>query len=91
MVGSEAVDAELSLMPSSERRAKIVGLAQLRAVTVTAGETERARAIKLMALGIGYMDALTDDKLLAKADNHKGDIMVRVANPLDWIVEVTAP
>jgi predicted nucleic acid-binding protein len=105
LVGSEAVDAELSLTPSSERQAKTKALAQLRSSFVRAGSAERARALAFVALGLRYMDALhvacaesgrcdilltTDDQFLAKAREHASDIMVRVANPLEWMTEVSA-
>ncbi len=106
LVGSEAVDAELSLTPSSERRSHTAALARLRTTLVAAGPAERARAVALTMLGLRYMDALhvacaesgrcdvlltTDDQLQAKARAHPNDIMVKVANPLEWIAQVNAP
>jgi predicted nucleic acid-binding protein len=106
MISSEAVDAELSLMPSLDRRAKTMALVGLRSTVVNAQESERARAIELSSLGFRYMDALhiacaekagcdvlltTDDGLLAKYRTHEDRIMVRVSNPLQWIAEVSTP
>lgn len=106
LIGSDAVDTELGLMPSGERRAKALAMAQLRSLTVPADQAERARALELLGIGFGYMDALhvacaetahcdvmlsTDDRLLGKSRTHKERIMVRVANPLQWIAEVNAP
>lgn len=106
LIGSEAVDAELSLTPSSERRSHTAALSRLRSSLVPAGPGERARAVALAGLGLRYMDALhvacaesgrcdvlltTDDQLQAKARAHRHDIMVNVANPLEWIAQVKAP
>jgi predicted nucleic acid-binding protein len=106
MVGGEPVDAELSLMPSAERRAKTMALAGLRSAAVVAGQAERSRAMELLSLGFRYMDALhvacaesarcdvllsTDDALVSKSRAHKDRIMIQVANPLRWIAEVTEP
>ena len=106
MVGSEAVDAELSAMPLPERRAKVAALAQLRSSCVRAEEPERLRARTLLTMGLRYMDALhlacaeaahcdvlltTDDRFLAKSRVNRDRIMVRVANPLLWIAEVSTP
>lgn len=103
LVGSQVVDAELSLIPSPERRIKAMELAQLRSSRIDAGQGERSRAVELLSLGLRYMDALhvacaessqcdvfltTDDKLLAKAQAYEERIMVKVGNPLAWIIEV---
>jgi hypothetical protein len=106
MVGSEAVDAEIALTPSPERRLKTTALSQLRSDSVVAGHTERSRAMELLALGFRYMDALhlacaesghcdvllsTDKSFVARSQSHKDRIMVPVANPLQWISEVNVP
>ena len=106
LVGSEVVEAELSVAPLSERVARVRSLAGLRSDRAAAGPREQARAAILVGLGVRPLDALhvacaeaagcdvlltTDDSLLAKAKAHSGDIMVRVANPLVWIAEVTTP
>jgi predicted nucleic acid-binding protein len=105
LVGSEAVDAELSLMPSADRRARAMALCALRSLSVAADAPQRQRALELAALGFRYMDALhvacaeagrcdvlltTDDGMLARSRSQKERIMVKVANPLQWIAEVSS-
>lgn len=106
LIGSDVIEAELSVMPSSDRREKVLGLAALHTDFVQARQSERARAVGLAAMGISYMDALhiacaesgrcdaflsTDDRLFAKLRDRRDDIMVRLANPLQWIAEVKLP
>ncbi|HEX8520625.1 MAG TPA: hypothetical protein VF669_00130 [Tepidisphaeraceae bacterium] len=56
LIGSDAIDLEVSLMPSMERRLRVAALAGLRSETVTAGGQQRARAVELVTLGISYME-----------------------------------
>ena len=71
-------------------------------VVLTDAEVERAREIK--AIGFRTYDALhlacaeqsgadvfltTDDRVIRTATRHAETLKIRVANPLDWLLEVT--
>jgi predicted nucleic acid-binding protein len=71
-------------------------------VALTDAEVERAREIK--AMGFLTYDALhlacaeqsgvdvfltTDDRIIRVAMRHAEKLRIRVANPLDWLLEVT--
>jgi predicted nucleic acid-binding protein len=106
MAGSEALDAELSLIPTPDRRRAASVLAAMRSQVVTVGEAEHSRATALIGLGFKAMDALhiacaetarcdvlltTDDRLLSRSRAYHSQIRIRLANPLDWIAEVLQP
>lgn len=103
LVGSEVVDAEISAVSNPDRRAKVASLARLRSVYVISEATRIVRARQLSQLGFGGFDALhiacaesvqsdvlltTDDNMLGKYRSHANDIMVKLANPLQWMAEV---
>lgn len=87
-------------------RTLVIALASLGSATVAVGPAERCSAAALVAVGLDYLDALhitcaqsarsdvfltTDDRILAKSRTGKDGTMVRVADPLAWIAEVSTP
>jgi len=104
LLGSEAVDYEISRIPDVDRRRKVFYLASVACVKQIVTETVQARAEELERLGFKALDALhlacaeagnaevfltTDDQLLAKAKQYRNVLHVRVANPILWLMEVT--
>jgi predicted nucleic acid-binding protein len=74
--------------------------------TVALTVTAVTRAQELKAMGFRTYDALhlacaeqaivdvfltTDDRVLRIATRHTAQLKVRVANPLDWLLEVISP
>ena len=74
--------------------------------TVALTDVTIARAQELKAMGFRTYDALhlacaeqatvdvvltTDDRVLRIATRHTAQLKVRVANPLDWLLEVISP
>jgi predicted nucleic acid-binding protein len=103
LLGSEAIDFEISRIPDEERRRKIVLLASLAESGVTMTEQVEHRAMELEKLGFKALDALhlacaeegkvevlltTDDRFLRKAEEHGNLLNVRVENPTVWLMEV---
>jgi predicted nucleic acid-binding protein len=101
-ISSAVVEEEVNNTPDSERRQRVRNMLRAAHVTValTATGIERARHIK--ALGFRTYDALhlacaeqasvdvvltTDDRVLRTATRHAEKLTVRVANPLDWLLE----
>ncbi len=103
MVSSDVLELEISKSPYSERRDKILGVLKLAVDRVEASRKVRGRGEQLVALGFGAFDALhiacaeagkadimltTDARLLRRAVKHRDLLRVRIANPVDWLVEV---
>ncbi len=103
MVGSSALEFELSRIPDVDRQTSVEGLLALAAVTVGLTDEDLARAKTLEALGLVGIDALhvalaessradvfltTDDRLLQKCSENSEMIRVKVANPVVWLTEV---
>ena len=93
LLGSDAVDYEISRIPDKERQRKVIHLAS----------AARSRAKELKRLGFMALDALhlacaeagdadvlltTDDQMVSKAKKHHGVLRVRVENPILWLTEV---
>jgi len=104
LLGSEAVDYEISRIPDMDRRRKVFYLASVACVKQIVTETVQACAEELERLGFKALDALylacaeaenaevfltTADQLLAKARKHRNVLHVRVANPILWLMGVT--
>ncbi|MCX8208008.1 MAG: PIN domain-containing protein [Methanothrix sp.] len=101
LIGSEAVDLEVSLTPD-ERRQKVMPLAELAESKVVVSDRVASRARELEALGFDVFDALhiacaegyaevlltTDDRFLSKAAKHADKIKVRVRNSVLWLMEL---
>ena len=103
LLGSEAIDFEISQIPDDERRAEVEALLSLASVKITVDKYIENRAIELIHYKIYPFDALhiacsemgmadvmltTDDNLLRKAARHKSIIKIRVENPVTWLMEV---
>jgi predicted nucleic acid-binding protein len=104
LLGSEAVEFEISRIPDEERRQKVRLLASLAESVVSVTEEVERRAGDLEGLGFKALDALhvacaeegmadvlltTDDRLLRQAEKHGNILKVKVKNPVAWLMEVT--
>jgi len=105
LLGSEAIDFEVSWIPDEERRRKVGLLVSLAESKVIVTEQVELRATELEELGFKAYDALhiacaedgdaevlltTDDRFLRKAVRHANILRVRIENPVLWLMEVTA-
>jgi predicted nucleic acid-binding protein len=105
-VSSAVMEEEVSKTPSHERRSRVGNMLNGAHDTVALTDTAIARAIVLQAMGFRTYDALhlacaeqatadvfltTDDRVLRIATRHTAQLRVRVANPLDWLLEVMSP
>lgn len=103
LVGSEAIDFEITRIPDLERKHKVSLLASLATSKVTITDRIMRRASQLGALGVKATDALhiacaeaskshvsltTDDRLLRRARTYRNIIKVRIENPVHWLIEV---
>lgn len=104
LLGSKAVDYEVSRIPDVERRRKVFQLTSIARAKQVVSEAAQTRAEELERLGFKALDALhiacaeagdadvlltTDDRLLAKAKELRGSLHVKVENPILWLMEVT--
>lgn len=102
LLGSEAVDLEISLTPD-ERREKVMPLAGLAETKVLVNDRIASRAGELEAFGFDVFDALhiacaeesgaevlltTDDRFFSKAARYADKIKIRVENPVLWLMEL---
>ena len=103
LVGSEAIDLEISRIPDEDRRLRVKMLYSVAKTKVRIDEEVEKRALDLEKLNFKAFDALhiacaekagadvmltTDDKLLKKAIKYRDILKVRVRNPVNWIMEV---
>jgi predicted nucleic acid-binding protein len=103
-VSSEMAEIEIRAMPDERRRARVALLLPEKSaiVRLTTGVWERAG--ELVRLGFKAADAVhlaaaeaakagvfltCDDRLGRRARRHRRALRVTVANPLDWLKEVT--
>jgi len=109
LLGSEAVDYEISRIPDEERRYKerryrVFLLASVARARQKVNRPVQVRAQELERLGFKALDALhiacaeaggarvlltTDDRMLNIARKIRGNLRVRVENPVLWLMEVT--
>jgi predicted nucleic acid-binding protein len=102
-LSSAVVEEEVDNTPSRERRSRIRSMLGGAQSTVALTATGVTRAKALQALGFRTYDALhlacaeqatvdvfltTDDRVLRLATRHTAQLQVRVANPLNWLLEV---
>jgi predicted nucleic acid-binding protein len=102
-LSSAVVEEEVNNTPSSERRSRVRHMLSGAHSTVALTDAAIVRAQELKALGFRTYDALhlacaeqatvdifltTDDRVLRIATRHTVQLKVRVANPLDWLLEV---
>ena len=105
-VSSAVVEEEVNNTPSHERRSRVLNMLSGAHGTVALTDVAIACAIVLKAMGFRTYDALhlscaeeatadvfltTDDLVLRIATRHTAQLRVRVANPLDWLLEVMYP
>jgi predicted nucleic acid-binding protein len=99
------VEEEVNNTPSRERRSRVRSMLSGADSTVALTDTAIARAQEVKAMGFRTYDALhlacaegalvdvfltTDDRVLRIAARHTVQLKVRVANPLDWLLEVVS-
>ena len=102
-VSSEAVQDEVDKIHDEDRRARIQEFIALSSSVVEVTREHLARAAVLQKLGFGPFDGLhiacaeaagvevfltTDDRLIRLALRINNRLMVRVANPVIWLLEV---
>jgi predicted nucleic acid-binding protein len=102
-LSSAVVEEEVDNTPSRERRSRVRSMLSGAQSTVALTATAVTRAKELQAMGFRIYDALhlacaeqapvdvfltTDDRVLRIATRHTAQLRVRVANPLDWLLEV---
>lgn len=103
LVGSEAIDYEISKIPDDERKTGVKVLAAISRDRVTVEESILRRASELENIGLKALDALhlacaeksaevmltTDDEIVKKVMVNDSLIKVRVENPVRWLMEIT--
>jgi predicted nucleic acid-binding protein len=105
-LSSVVVEEEINNTPSRERRSRVRNMLSGAQSTVALTDVAIARAQELKAIGFRTYDALhlacaeqatvdifltTDARVLRIATRHTAHLKVRVANPLDWLLEVISP
>lgn len=103
LLGSDAVDNEISRIPDDDKRIKVGILAGIHTRHISINEAVKERSRELYKMGFKPLDAVhiacaeqghadilltTDDALLAKAARHRKRIQVSIVNPLQWALEV---
>jgi len=103
-VSSAIVEEEVNRIPNTERRYRIKAMLKGTSLTVALTDTTVARAREITALGFRTYDALhlacaeqagaevlltSDDDIIRTAARNAERLKVRVANPLNWILEVS--
>ena len=103
LVGSEAIDYEISKIPDDERKIGVKILAAISRDRVTVEESILRRASELENIGLKALDALhlacaeksaevmltTDDEIVKKVMVNDNIVKVRVENPVRWLMEIT--
>jgi predicted nucleic acid-binding protein len=103
VIGSDAIDYEISKMPDKDKRLMVQILSTMHDAHVRVDAGVEKRALELKKAGLKPLDALhvacaekakaeilltTDDNLLSKALKNKRTLKVKVENPLRWVMEV---
>ena len=103
-VSSEMADIELDAMPDKKRLPRVRLLLPDDEHTLELTPEVFTRGIALQSLGLKAADALhvaaaeeigadvfltCDDRLLSVAYRRRAEIRVHVANPMDWLKEIT--
>ncbi len=103
LIGSEAIDYEISKIPDDERKTGVKVLAAISRDKVTVDENILRKAFELENIGLKALDALhlacaekaaeimltTDDEIVKKVMANDTIVKVRVENPVRWLMEVT--
>lgn len=104
LVGSEVIEYEIAKISDEERRRSVKSLLQFTQGPVMIDEAIMDRARTFNEIGIDAFDALhlataesvgavfltTDDTLIKVIMNHANKISIKVYNPVQWLMEVTA-
>jgi hypothetical protein len=102
LVGSEAVDFEITMILDYEKRRDVMLLTSISREKIAIDERIVQRASELENLGFKAMDALhissaeraadlmltTDDGILRKARANRKYIMIEIDNPVGWLMNV---
>ena len=103
VIGSDAIDYEISKMPDHDKRLMVQILSTLRDEHVRVDAGVEKRALELKRVGLRPLDALhvacaekgkaevlltTDDNLLSKALKNKKTLKIKLENPQRWVMEV---
>ena len=103
LLGSEAIESEISKTPDQTRKQKVLLLANLAKSKIVVTDVIRDRTRLLIESGFKAYDALhlacaeagnadafltTDDRLLRKAQRDRSLIQVRAENPVVWLMEM---
>jgi len=104
LLGSEAILAEIAQTPNLERQTQLSALAGLAIAQIAIDQSIEVRAASFIAEGFAVFDGLhlacaesgranvlltTDDRLLRRAMRRADILQVSVANPVQWLLEVT--
>ncbi|MGV8121494.1 MAG: PIN domain-containing protein [Candidatus Xenobiia bacterium LiM19] len=104
LIGSEAIEYEISKIPDPLKKNKVMFLSQFAGECIPMTEETVTRARKLQKFGFSPLDSLhiacaekgnaqifltTDDQLIQKSRQHRKNLHVTVENPLKWLVEKT--
>jgi predicted nucleic acid-binding protein len=103
VIGSDAIDFEILLMPDNDKRLMVQILSTIFDTHVKVDAGLERRAVELKRTGLKAMDALhvacaekgkadilltTDDNFLSKTLKIQRTRKVKVENPLRWVLEV---
>jgi len=103
-ISRAVVEEEVENTPDSERPYRVRSILKSTHTTVALIEAEVERARQIKAMGVRTYDALhiacaeqlgvdvfltTDDRIIHTATRHAEKLKVTLANPLDWLLEVT--
>lgn len=102
LIGSEAIDYEISRIPDVERRVKAERIASISREKTIVDESIISRARDIEREGLKSMDALhlacversadvmltTDDDIVRLATRKSVSVRVRVMNPARWLLDV---
>lgn len=103
VIGSDAIDFEISKIPDDDKRLMVRILSAVHDTHVKVDAGIEKRALEIKKLGLKTLDALhvacaekakaeifltTDDNLLSKAAQNRRSLKVKIENPLQWVMEV---
>jgi len=103
VIGSDAIDYEISKMPDNDKLLMVQILSTMHDAYVKVDAGVERRAVELKRAGLKSLDALhvacaekgkadilltTDDNLLSKTLKNQRTLKVKVENPLRWVMEV---
>jgi predicted nucleic acid-binding protein len=105
LIKSTVLEFEIDRTPDPIRKQQVLDSLAIAKTQVSVTEAVLARATELVALSFKSFDALhvacaeaanadifltTDDRLIRKAASYQSALRVPVANPVNWIMEVSA-